>query len=73
MFTHCISISAVCGYSSLSIMFLSKHSAMSFSARGSIQVGTNGRDVEPGVSVEHQLVVHELVCDVGGQLPSGMR
>jgi hypothetical protein len=27
-----ISISAVCGYSSLSIMFLSKHSAMSFSA-----------------------------------------
>ncbi len=32
MFTHRASISAVCGYSSLSIMFLSKHSAMSFSA-----------------------------------------
>jgi len=41
MFTHRISISAVCGYSSLSIMFLSKHSAMSFSAWGSIQVETN--------------------------------
>ena len=41
MFTHRVSISAVCGYSSLSIMFLSKHSAMSFSACGSIQVETN--------------------------------
>ena len=41
MFTHRISISAVCGYSSLSIMFLSKHSVMSFSACGSIHVETN--------------------------------
>ena len=41
MFTQRISISAVCGYSSLSIMFLSKHSAMSFSACGSIHVDTN--------------------------------
>ena len=41
MFTQRISRSAVCGYSSLSIMFLSKHSAMSFSACGSIQVVTN--------------------------------
>ena len=41
MFTQRISISAVCGYSSLSIMFLSKHSAISFSACGSIQVVTN--------------------------------
>jgi hypothetical protein len=40
MFTQRDSISAVCGYSSLSIMFLSKHSAMSFSAWGSIQVET---------------------------------
>ncbi len=32
MFTQRISSSAVCGYSSLSIMFLSKHSIMSFSA-----------------------------------------
>ena len=41
MLTHRISSSAVCGYSSLSIMFLSKHSAMSRSASGSIQVVTN--------------------------------
>ena len=40
MFTQRISISAVSGYSSLSIMFLSKHSAISFSACGSIQVVT---------------------------------
>ena len=41
MLTHRISSSAVCGYSSLSIMFLSKHSAISFSACGSIHVVTN--------------------------------
>src|SRR5262245_11586103 len=34
------SSSAVCGYSSLSIMFLSKHSAINFSAWGSIHVET---------------------------------
>ena len=41
MLTQRRSISAVCGYSSLSIMFLSKLSAISFSASGSIQVVTN--------------------------------
>ena len=41
MFTHRRSISAVCGYSSLSIMFFEAHSAMSSSASGSIQVVTN--------------------------------
>ena len=41
MLTQRISSSAVCGYSSLSIMFLSRHSAISFSAWGSIQVPTN--------------------------------
>ena len=40
MFTQRRSISAVCGYSSLSIMFLSNASAMSLSASGSIQVVT---------------------------------
>ena len=40
MATQRDSSSAVCGYSSLSIMFLSTHSAMSFSACGSIQVVT---------------------------------
>ena len=38
IFTHRISSSAVCGYSSLSIMFLSKVSDMSLWASGSIQV-----------------------------------
>ncbi len=41
MLTHRRSISAVCGYSSLSIMFLSNDSAMSRSASGSIHVVTN--------------------------------
>ena len=36
-----LSIAAVAGYSSLSIMFLSNVSAISFSASGSIQVVTN--------------------------------
>ena len=38
MWTQRISSSAVCGYSSLSIMFLSKVSAMSRCASGSIHV-----------------------------------
>ena len=41
MLTQRRSISAVCGYSSLSIMFLSNDSAMSRSACGSIHVVTN--------------------------------
>ena len=41
MFTHRDSSSAVCGYSSLSIMFLLRHSVISCSAWGSIQVVTN--------------------------------
>ena len=41
MLTQRRSISAVCGYSSLSIMFLSNASAMSLSASGSIQVVAN--------------------------------
>src|SRR5262249_10428055 len=40
MLTQRTSIAAVCGYSSLSIMFLSKHSDISLSACGSIQVLT---------------------------------
>ena len=40
MQTHRCSIAAVAGYSSLSIMFLSNVSAISFSACGSIQVVT---------------------------------
>ena len=41
MFTQRASISAVCGYSSLSIMFLSAVSAISGAAIGGIQVVTN--------------------------------
>ena len=41
MLTQRRSISAVCGYSSLSIMFLLRHSVISCSACGSIQVVTN--------------------------------
>ena len=41
MFTQRRSSSAVCGYSSLSIMFLLKQAAISSSACGSIQVVTN--------------------------------
>ncbi len=41
MLTQRASIAAVAGYSSLSIMFLSNVSAMSFSASGSIHVVTN--------------------------------
>ena len=40
MLTQRISIAAVCGYSSLSIMFLSNVSAMSLSAFGSMYVVT---------------------------------
>jgi hypothetical protein len=41
MLTQRVSISAVWGYSSLSIMFLSRHSAISDLACGSIHVVTN--------------------------------
>ncbi len=41
MLTQRISMAAVCGYSSLSIMFLSNVSAMSLSAHGSMYVLTN--------------------------------
>ncbi len=41
IFQHLLSISAVAGYSSLSIMFLSNASAYNFDAAGSIQVLTN--------------------------------
>src|SRR5260370_18713619 len=41
IFQHLVSIAAVAGYSSLSIMFLSNVSAYSFDAAGSIQVVTN--------------------------------
>ena len=71
MFTQRFSSSAVCGYSSLSIMFLSNVSAIRRSACGSIHVVDERREVQPGVAVEHQLVVDELVRDVGVHLVVG--
>ena len=62
--THRCSSSAVRGYSSLSIMFLSKHSSISPPACGSVQVVTKRGEVETGVAVEHQLVVHDLIGDI---------
>lgn len=41
MFTHRDSISAVCGYSSLSIMFLSRHSFISLRTSSSVHVVQN--------------------------------
>ena len=61
MFTQRRSISAVCGYSSLSIMFLSNDSAMSRSASGSIHVVTNVAMFRRRAAVEQQLVVDQPV------------
>ena len=64
MQTQRCSIAAVAGYSSLSIMFLSNVSAISFSACGSIQVVTNVARFSRRAAVEHQLVVDEPVRGV---------
>ena len=60
MLTQRRSNSAVCGYSSLSIMFLS--SALGHQPHGlGLHPGGHERgQVEPGVAVQHELVVHQL-------------
>ena len=68
MATQRRSSSAVCGYSSLSIMFLSKHSAISCVGLRLHPGGHERREVQPRVAVEHQLVVDDLVRDVGRHL-----
>ena len=65
MHTQRGSIAAVAGYSSLSIMFLSNVSAISFSACGSIHVVTNVARFSRRTAVEHQLVVDEPVGGIG--------
>src|SRR5215213_3751837 len=65
MLTQRISSSAVWGYSSLSIMFLSRHSAISFSACGSHPRRHECREVQAGVAIEHELVVDDLVGHLG--------
>ena len=58
------SISAVCGYSSLSIMFLSAQSDIS-GERLRLHPGGHERgQVEPGAAVQQQLVLDQLVGDV---------
>ena len=54
MLTQRASISAVCGYSSLSIMFLSAVSAMSRAASWWHRGGDEGGQVEAGAAVEQQ-------------------
>ena len=61
MAQHRFSSSAVCGYSSLSIMFLDAHSAISCLGRGLHPGRDECREVEPGHPVQQKLVVHDLV------------
>ncbi len=61
------SSSAVRGYSSLSIMFLSRHSLISTPACGSIPGGDEGGQVQPRVAVQHQFVVDQPVRRLRGQ------
>ena len=61
MCTQRSSISAVCGYSSLSIMFLSSDSSISWRASGSDPGRAEGRQVLPRVAVQQQLIVHQAV------------
>ena len=70
MLTQRRSSSAVCGYSSLSIMFLSKHSAMSRRACGSIQVVTNVARFSR--ALPSRISSSRTSCSaVSGSMPSG--
>src|SRR5215213_10290469 len=73
MLTQRISSSAVWGYSSLSIMFLSRHSAISFSACGSIHVVTKVarfRRALPSSMSSSWMISYAISAAIG---PSGMR
>ena len=61
MFTQRASISAVCGYSSLSIMFLSAVSSIMPGRQRRHPGGHERRQVQPGLPVEQQLVGEQLV------------
>ena len=67
MFTQRISRSAVRGYSSLSIMFLSNVSRHERFGLRLHPRRDERREVQPRVAVEHELVVHDLVRGVGLQ------
>ena len=72
MFTQRISSSAVCGYSSLSIMFLSRQSAMSCRACGSPHVLTNVARLRRALpsSISSSWTIWNATS--GGSSPSGM-
>ena len=61
MLTQRASISAVCGYSSLSIMFLSAVSAISRARERGHPGGHERREVQPRLPVEQQLAGDQLV------------
>ena len=60
MFTQRRSSSAVCGYSSLSIMFLSRALGHQLLGLGLHPGGDERGQVQPGVAVEDELVPHDL-------------
>ena len=73
MCTQRSSSSAVCGYSSLSIMFLSSVSRHQPVRLRIHPGGDEGGQVQPRAAVQDQLVVHDLVGGVGIHLAVGQR
>jgi hypothetical protein len=73
MFTQRISRSAVCGYSSLSTMFLSKVSAMSAPASGSIHVVTKVARFSRALPSRTSSLRTSWAVTAGGIGPSGRR
>ena len=65
------SIAAVCGYSSLSIMFLSNDSHVELRRLRLHPGGDERREVLPGVAVEQDLVVDDLIRGLGQHLAVG--
>ena len=72
IFTQRSSISAVCGYSSLSIMFLSKVSAINCLASGSIQVVTKVARFRRELPSRASSSRIKLYATAGGISPSGI-
>ena len=73
MCTQRFSISAVCGYSSLSIMFLSIDSSINWCAFRLGPGGAERRQVLTRIAVEQQLVVHQVVDGCAEEACFGMR
>ena len=73
IFTQRASISAVCGYSSLSIMFLSAVCAISRSAWLGHPRRHERREVEPRAAVEQQLARDRLARELAAEPVLGER